>query len=232
VKKMLVRLIVAAILLAAGEGFRRAASVEERLATAEERLTTQTASVTPASYDEVEQTLSFATSVPVIGDRILRDVRHERAVAAYWTGDYGTVIATARGNSAAADTPADTDPDLQFLAANASFRDTLRTRRDRPAVLRGLDESLRAYSDVLKAAPAHETAAYNYEFVSRLRNAVARGRGDDDIPTGAPPNMQGEEGSPPQGTKPPEFNVIVPMRPDERQEQFDAGESGPAKRRG
>ena len=44
--------------------------------------------------------------------------------------------------------------------------------------------------------------------------------------------MHGEEGDPPQGTKPPDFNVIVPMRPDERQDQFDAGVGGVTRRKG
>jgi hypothetical protein len=44
--------------------------------------------------------------------------------------------------------------------------------------------------------------------------------------------MNGEKGSPPPQTKPTEFNIIVPLRPEERQEQADPGSSGPPQRKG
>ncbi len=174
-KKMVVRIIVAALIVAAGEAIRRAATIEDRLADAQEQLTTQTATVTAAMYDEVEGALAFAGRIPLVGDSLLADVREQRAVAAYWNGDYPAVTAAAP----AIDDEAG-DPDLMFLAANASYRTTIRSRAERAALLRGLDEALKRYSDVLDAEPGHGGAAYNYEFVARLRTALARGRNGGD----------------------------------------------------
>jgi hypothetical protein len=227
VRKMAIRLIVAAALLAAGEAVRRAATVEDRLADTQERLTTQTATVTPAAYDEVEDALAFAGRIPLLGASLRDDVREQRAAAPYWNGDYATVTAGAPASDEEAG-----NPNLMFLAANASYRTTIQSRADRAALLRSLDEALKRYSDVLDAEPDHGGAAYNYEFVARLRTALARGRQSEALATAEKPNMHGEEGDPPQGTKPPEFNVIVPMRPDERQEQFDAGVGGVTRRKG
>ncbi len=223
---MIVRILVAAVLLTAGEAARRAATIEDRLAETQEQLMTQTATVTPAAYDEVEQALALAGRIPLVGESLLEDVREQRAVAAYWNGDYASVTASAPATDEAG------DPDLMFLAANASYRSTIESRVERPVLLRGLDEALKRYSDVLGAEPDHTGAAYNYEFVSRLRTALGKGRQGAAIANEGRPNMHGEEGNPPEGTQPPEFNVIVPLRPDERQEQFDAGVGGVTRRRG
>src|SRR5687767_12350682 len=106
-KKLIVRIIVAAVLLAAGEAFRRASLIETRLADSQQQLTTATASVTPASFDEVEASLALATRIPVVGDAMRRDVRHQRALAAYWNGDYASVARP----PAPAGTDADDEPD-------------------------------------------------------------------------------------------------------------------------
>ena len=226
-KKMLVRIVIAAALVAAGEAVRRAATIEDRLADTEAQLMTQTATVTPAAYDEVEDALALAGRIPVVGASLLDDVRERRAVAAYWNGDYAAVTASAP----AADEQGG-NPELMFLAANASYRTTIQSKAERPVLLRGLDEALKRYSDVLEAEPNHAGAAYNYEFVSRLRTALGKGKLGTEMANEGRPNMHGEDGDPPAGTDPQEFNVIVPMRPDERQEQFDAGVGGVTRRRG
>ena len=230
-KRLVIRLIIAAALLAAGQALRRASLIETRLADSQQQLTTATASVTPASFDDLEASLDLATRIPVVGDAMLRDVRHQRALAAYWNGDFASVATPRPATTAEAEDEVD-DPSLLFLEANAAFRNTVATRRDRASLLRGLDDALKLYGDVLKADASHAGAAYNYEFVGRLRTAIGRGQRTDNLSPEGPPQMHGEEGNPPEGTKPPEFNVIVPMRPDERQEQFEAGEGGVTRRRG
>jgi hypothetical protein len=126
----------------------------------------------------------------------------------------------------------DMDPVTVFLSGNAAFRDLQRRnpKADKDAV-QALDGVLERYTRVLQSDPGHVDAAYNYEFIVRLRNAAARGR-----PTNLRPqtdaDAKGERGSPPPNTKPPEFNVIVPMRPDERRDQFEAGSGSVPVRKG
>ncbi len=111
---------------------------------------------------------------------MLEDVREQRAQAAYWNGDYATVTSLAANPGASPAASPDTEnPDLMFLAANASYRNTIQSRAERAALLRGLDDVLKRYGDVLDANPGHIGAAYNYEFVGRLRTALARGRPAD-----------------------------------------------------
>jgi len=227
VRKAVVRVVAALVLLAAAEAFNRAATIEGTLAAAQERLTTLRGGATaPAGFEEVEEELALAGRIPLVGQRILSDVRAERALASYWSGDYAALTGLETGDAAAP-----VDPDVLFVSANAAYRRLVESSPDRPALVRGLDDVVRRYSDVLKAVPGHVDAAYNLEYAARLRDAVSRGRQPSNLGE-TRPGMHGEEGQPPQGTKPPDFNVIVPMRPDERQDQFEAGVSGPPPRKG
>jgi hypothetical protein len=115
---------------------------------------------------------------------------------------------------------ADLSGDIRFISANAMLRELARQPVDRQALARSLDAVLKAYVSVLDVDPNDVDAAYNYEFVSRLRAALAAGRGGG-VPLPLESDVHGEKGSPPPQTKPNEFNIIVPLRPEERQEQID-----------
>jgi hypothetical protein len=90
---------------------------------------------------------------------------------------------------------------------------------------------LKAYASVLEIDPDVVDAAYNYEFVSRLRGAVAAGR-TNSLKVPSDSNMNGDKGAPPAQTKPGEFNIIVPLRPEEREEQFESGKGAAPPRKG
>mgnify|MGYP003348064043 CR=1 FL=1 len=94
-----------------------------------------------------------------------------------------------------------------------------------------LDDVLKGYATVLDRDPGNRDAAYNYEFVARLRGALAGGRTSGAAEPEAR-SIQGEQGEPPQGTRKSDFNVIVPLRPEERQEQLDPGGGAEFKRKG
>ena len=71
----------------------------------------------------------------------------------------------------------DLDAEVLLAAANAAFRSHEREGGAGPAQVQRLDGVLQAYAAVLKAAPKHMDAAYNYEYVSRVRDQVARSAG-------------------------------------------------------
>lgn len=153
-------------------------------------------------------------------------------MVAYWRADYASVPSNEA--ELAAD---DTNPDLVFLAANATYRNVL-GRRIGQAGAQDLDGALRLYTMLLKRDPTHVDGAYNYEYVVRLRNVVAKSRtaaGKGAPPTPdeeAAPSVHGEEGSPPENTPPEQFNVIVPLRPDERGDLMKAGTGAGRQRKG
>ena len=216
-------LVIAILLLAGGEAFRRTATFEDALAAAEERLTTQNEADTTAPED-VGLTPPPVASLPVVGPRIMADLRRQRALAAYWRSDYGSVKTPEPEGPPA-------DGGLRLIAANAMLRDLARQPRDNRVLARSLDAVLKAYVSVLEADPNAVDAAYNYEFVSRLRGAAAAGRANS-LKLLPKSSAQGEKGDPPTETKPNEFNIIVPLRPEERQEQIDPQAGAAPQRKG
>jgi hypothetical protein len=215
-KAMLGYLVVVIVLLAGGEVFRRTATFEDALSAAQERLTTQN----PSEADD-ERAAPLAASFPVVGPPIRADMQRQRALAAYWRADY--TAASGADLSGA-------DGSTRFIAANAMFRDLARQPASSQVLVRGLDAVLKAYVSVLEVDPNAVDAAYNYEFVSRLRGALAAGRGNVKLPS--TPNMNGDKGTPPTETKPGEFNIIVPLSPEERKEQLDPGAGAVPQRKG
>jgi hypothetical protein len=226
-------LVVVILLLAGGEVFRRTARFEDALSAAQERLTTQN----PSEADD-ERAAPLAASFPVVGPPIRADMQRQRALEAYWRGDYSGADLSYSGADLSGPRNRNTpEPDGQpadgttgLIAANAMFRDLARQPGSSQELVRRLDAVLKAYVSVLEVDPDAVDAAYNYEFVSRLRGALAAGRGNVKLPS--TPNMNGDKGTPPTETKPGEFNIIVPLSPEERKEQLDPGAGAVPQRKG
>ena len=63
-----------------------------------------------------------------------------------------------------------------FIAANAAFRASMADPADRTTTVDRLDRVLQAYTDVMRTDPDNADAAYNYEYVSRFRDTVAKSK--------------------------------------------------------
>lgn len=162
------------------------------------------------------------------------DIRIAKATVAYWLGRYG-VVAEDSGTGAA-------DAAILLAAANASFREAQRNPGAGPAAAQKLDGVLQAYASAMKAVPQGKAlasvalakeAAYNYEFVARLRDQVARspqGKAaklgpvtparplfGGDLPLGA--TVHGAPGAPPPDAKMEELQMIAPMEYGDREAQ-------------
>ncbi len=224
-KSVLVSLVLVVALVAAAEGFRRAAAIEDALATANEQLTT-TGVTSRAADAALDSALGVASRLPVLGPRLEQQVRRNRATQAYWQRDYASLV-----SGPLAPAPVETDATIQLLSTNAAFRLAVARGGAPQALARTLDDVLKGYGGVLDRDPSNVSGAYNYEFVSRLRTALAAGR-TSGIPKLESQTMQGEPGEPPEGTPKSDFNVIVPLRPDEREEQLDPGTGSDFKRKG
>ena len=140
-----------------------------------------------------------------------------RPAAEYWRRNYAAL-------------PGDADP---LLAANAAYRAAMSPGGSARDVVGRLDGVVKQYADVLRNDPGNENAAYNYEFVVRYRAALAA-RGVPVPPaadeTTATPH--GLAGAPAAGGNMKEFKMMIPMRPDERQEAEEAGRAGRRVRKG
>ena len=158
------------------------------------------------------------------------------ATVDYWLGRYGGI--TADTNNAEA------DAHVLRTVANAAFRNSEREPLTGSAAVQRLDGVLQAYASALKASPRDVQAAYNYEYVARLRDQVARApQGKPlkpapsaalamagDLPSG--PTIHGRPGAPPPDAKMEDLQMLAPMEYGDREAQPEATPGAKRERKG
>jgi hypothetical protein len=207
--------LIAIVLVAAGAILWRSSEQERRLAAAERDLVT-------LKYGDALQAAAqpggrLANLMP--GSRATADAKSLASTAGYWSGDYDKAVE---------------NPDTKLLAANATYRKIRQQGGSWQAVVGRMDTLVKQYAEILRDDPANGEAAYNYEYVVRLRAVVAQRK----LPV--PPmdinatglSIHGMEGAPPEESQMKKFKMIVPMRPDERLEAEKAGKGTTKVRKG
>ena len=154
-------------------------------------------------------------------------------IAEYWRGQYDRV-------AEAPTSGADASAERLLLRANASFRASQRAARSRQDQIQQLDAVLQNYATALKAPVYLADAAYNYEYVARLRESLTRPRAATlpppdmsavgDLPGG--PTIHGRPGGPPPTTKGEEFQIITPQEFGDRETQPEPNPGGKPLRKG
>ena len=198
------------------------------------------------NLDALTPTRTLSDYVP--GDRRLLsdEIRIAKARVAYWLGRYGSVAVDTDAGKA--------DAAILLTAANAAFREAQRDPATGPAAVQKLDGVLQAYVSALKAVPQDgalasaalaREAAYNYEFVARIRDQVARAQGKaarigpitpatplrgGDLPLGA--TVHGAPGAPPPDAKMEELQMLAPMEYGDREAQPEATPGAKRERKG
>jgi len=190
-----------------------------------------------AEYEALERATRL---VPEVGGvaRWRAGLRTQRAASHYWLGRYPELTASGQPTP---DARADGigDPGHLLLIANAAYRQAAGGLNDQTPPER-LDGIARLYLDVLDGDAELVDAAYNYEFVVRLRNQLVRDRtarrrsrpGDGPDSRDVTPSLHGSPGAAPPDADLKEFKVIVPQRPEERSQQPEAGVGGGRVRKG
>lgn len=161
------------------------------------------------------------------------EASRQRATADYWLKRYDDLVRTRGG---------DPDPEVLQLAANAAYRAASQSGVTGAEAARQLDPVLAAYGSVLKVEPSYADAAWNFEFVSRARDAVAqsraagRGRAAAATPGVEPPpagaSVHGVPGAAPPEAKGEEFETLAPMDYSDREAQPEATPGSRIKRKG
>ena len=207
--------LIAIILVAAGAILWRSSEYERRLAAAERDLVT-------LKYEDAAAAAAqpggrLANLMPLT--RTAGDAKALASTAGYWRGDYEAAIQ---------------NPDAKLLAANAQFRKIRETGGSWQAVVGRMDTVVKQYAEILRENPNNTEAAFNYEYVVRLR-AVFAARKLPVPPLNAKTNgltIHGYAGAPPEESDMKKFKMIVPMRPDERLEAEKAGKGTTKVRKG
>ena len=213
------QLAIGAMLLGAAVVVWKGSTVAEEMAAVHE----QNATFRAPSIDAGQVPAWLSPIVAVVDP----DVRLHDATASYWKADYGALTERARAG--------DDEPEVLLLAANAAFR---RAQADVGRTLspERLDQILQGYAAVLKNKGFDRDAAYNYEYVARLRDQAARAKPSTAKPdatarnrpvrtprpsSGLPdgPTVHGRPGTHPPPTRGEEFEVITPMDFGDRESQ-------------
>jgi hypothetical protein len=215
---LLGRVAAAALLAAAGGVSWRAAGVATDLAARHERAATLMAAG-PEDEAPGRQVLAL------VKEAIDADAGVHGAIDAYWRRDYERL--RPGGRASVADTA-----EALLIAANAAFREAQREAATTPPGPDRLDQVMQAYAAVLRSAGFDRDAAYNYEYLARLRDAAARPKPGaerrapapgpmparaDGLPSG--PTIHGRPGRHPAPARAEDFEVITPMDYGDREAQ-------------
>jgi hypothetical protein len=190
-------------------------------------------------YDGLDALTPALTMSDVLpGGRLHEDIRMTKAAGAYWLGRYGEIAANT--------TEAGSDAAILLSAANGAYREAQRDAAAGPAAVQRLDGVLQAYAAAMKASPRNADAAYNYEYVARVRDQAARasqgkaakaapapapaGRMAGDLPIG--PTIHGRPGAPPPDAKMEDLQMIAPMDFGDRETQPEATPGAKRERKG
>jgi hypothetical protein len=236
-KSAVVRLLIGGVLFAAAAVAWSEAKLARRVADAYQRFATLHYDVD----DRIGRPTSMVDRLQLPVEAIDKSVRRYRSTVSYWRSEYGALTAPVE---AAEQQALAADPTLMLIRTNASFRASL-THLGDTAILERLDGIVNAYADVLRADAGQTDASYNYEYVLRFRDRLARMRPRDrpikglppreeeipsvDLPTG--PTVYGHPGGPPPEIPGSQFKTLAPMPYDER-EETDPGRGATPRRRG
>ena len=229
--KTVVKHLVAAVLFGVVAGlFLAGGRVERRLAAAQRDLATLNLAAPARSYEEIAPYLDYAERIPWMCSDLRHDIRARHAAIRYWQSEYDSLVADYRDPNSP---DARNNLALQFIVANAAYRASQRVESGRQEVLGALDRAIGVYFRVLQNSVGHVDAAFNYEYVIRLRDDIARG---GELPEGRrDQDILGREGDQPEDAEMEEIIIYVPLGMDEMlemEEEPTIGEGRPIRRRG
>ena len=203
--------------------------LDRQIARAQQDLSTLQADDPEVAFAALERYVAFGSPLPWIGAATLNDVRWRKAASQYWQGQYDEVIPQ-QGDPIAAIPPDNIE--LQLTVANAVFRRGQAAAVDKPSVLRALDAGINAYLEVLKNTDRHAGAAYNYEYLVKLRDEIDSDRRPPILSDTGDQGPTGKQGGPKQDPESREFQILVPLDSDEMDLGIEPGQGGTIERQG
>ena len=202
------RYVLVAVLLGGMAGLLLAASrMDRRLAAAQRQMATFDLQAPESTYRELADYLDAAGIAPWLFAETRAGLEVRRAALRYWRGEYAGLLAE-HGDPSSAEAAG--NPALQYIVANATVRAALDPEADTEQVLRALDGAIDVYLGVLQESPGHLDAAYNYEYLLRLRADLASGA---ELPGGRQ-RQHGREGEAPEDAEMEEIKIYVPVQRD------------------
>ena len=220
--------VAAAVLAVVGVVSLRIATVERLVADAQQDLATLNYERAEQSLAQAEESIGVARWVPGFGSSVMDEVRARRGALQYWQRQYDTLLPEGEDPVTAIE---EGSLDLKLVVANAVYRQNQGRYKDREVTKQALEESAAAYFAVLKNSAWREDAAYNYEYLIRLRDEQAKGK---QPPEGgdASKGEMGQGGQPSEATSQKGFQIYIPLESQEKPLGGDAGKAPGKDRKG
>ncbi len=217
-------LAIAAIVLGlVGYAFLGVARLDSHMADAGQRLSTLQYDLAQESLTEAEQYASQARFVPFLGSDARQEIRARQAAIQYWQRQYDVVLPAGAEPVAAVD---EENVELQLVVANSAHRVNQRLFKDKGSTVKALEETAAGYLTVLKNNTWHPDAAFNYEYIIRLRDAAAKGSQPPPPKENEEESDNGESGAPTPATSQEGFQIYIPLEQGEKNPT--GGEAGKA----
>ena len=216
----------AIVLMLLGGGCLAVSMLDRQIAEAQQSVTTLKYEGVEETLDNVERYFEYGTRFLWIGNGPLNGIRARKAALQYWQRQYGSII------------PQQTDPvgviaadnlELQLVVANAVYRTGQAKATDRDTTLQAVNAGIDAYQMVLRNATRHETAAYNYEYLVRLRDDIEERGVTPDLSEDGEDGQFGEERGSAKEEGTGNFKIRVPL---DTEEMGDPGRDSPIQRQG
>jgi hypothetical protein len=229
--KTVIALIVLVVLLtAAGILSFRVAAFERDMATVDEELSTQQYADAASTLTRASGHLRWTGWLPKFGAQAHADIKMRQASLQYWQQQYKELMPREADPVGAVEAE---DVGLQMLVANGVYRAGQIKAKDREQSIQALQDAVSGYMTVLKGPAWDERAAYNFEFLVRVRDELRNGKRKA-LP---PPPMEqqgnnGEAGEPFEPTNTKAFEIYIPLEEQERTKASEAGKASPNKRKG
>ena len=183
-------LIVAVALALVASVIFAGAVVQRQIAEGQRDVATLNLNRAATTFTDVDARLQYTERVPWLLRRTRHDVESRRAAVRYWRREFDSLVA---------EYPDLGQPDirdnlpLQLILATAYVRAGEATADgDRELMLGELDRTINIYLQVLQNTDGHRDAAFNYEYLVRLRDEIAAG---GDVPQRRPPSPLGRPGN-------------------------------------
>jgi len=199
------------------------ARLEGHMADAGDRLSTLQYSAAQESLTAAEEYANPARFVPWLGSDDRQEIRARQAAVQYWQRQYDVILPAGAEPVAAVD---ETNVELQLVVANSAYRVHQTEFKDKQATIKALEETAAGYLTVLKNNTWHSDAAFNYEYIIRLRDAAAKGSQPPPPQKNEEESDNGESGAPTPATSQEGFQIYIPLEQGEKNPT--GGEAGKA----
>jgi hypothetical protein len=206
-----------------GVAFLGVARLDGHMADAGDRLSTLQYTSAQESLAQAEQYANRARFVPWLGSDARQEIRARQAAAHYWQRQYDSILPAGAEPVAAVD---ETNVELQLVVANSAYRVNQTGFKDKQSTVQALEETASGYLTVLKNNTWHPDAAFNYEYIIRLRDAAAKGSQPPPPQKNEEESDNGESGAPTPATSQEGFQIYIPLEQGEKNPT--GGEAGKA----